>query len=155
MSRVDFYHLQKWPLERALPELLERVLVRGLKAVVVASSPERAKDLDALLWSYREDSWLPHGSAGSGEASAQPVWITDCAENPNDAEVLVITDGADILDPGGFLRCLDIFDGAVADDVAAARLRWTKARDAGHELVYWQQDGDGRWTEKANSAKKE
>jgi DNA polymerase III subunit chi len=154
MSRVDFYHLQKWPLERALPELLERVLARGLKAVVVAASSERVKELDATLWCYREDSWLPHASVGGGDAAAQPVWITDQAENPNAAEVLVITDGADILDPGGFTRCLDIFDGAVEDDVAAARVRWVRARDAGHELAYWQQDADGRWTEKAAASAK-
>jgi DNA polymerase-3 subunit chi len=153
MARVDFYHLQKWPLERALPELLERVLAKGLKAVVVAASEDRVRALDALLWTYREDSWLPHGSAGCGNHAAQPVWITDRAENPNGAEVLVVTDGADIQDPGGFARCLAIFEGAVDGAVAAPRVRWTRAREAGHELAYWQQDANGRWTEKANSAK--
>ncbi|MBN2752073.1 MAG: DNA polymerase III subunit chi [Rhodospirillaceae bacterium] len=153
MTRVDFYHLQKSPLERALPELLERVLARGLTALVVAGSPERVKDLDAVLWSYREDSWLPHASAGGGDPAAQLVWITDTAENPNAADILIITDGADILDVAGFTRCLDLFDGAVAEDVAAARKRWVRARDAGHDLAYWQQDVNGRWTEKANSVK--
>lgn len=153
MARIDFYHLQKWPLERALPELLERVLSRGLKAVVATGSPERAKDLDSLLWTYTEDSWLPHGSKGGGDPAQQPVWITDVAENPNEATVLVVTEGADFLDPSGFERVLDIFDGAVQDDVEAARRRWTRLREAGHDLSYWQQDGNGRWTQKANSAK--
>ena len=153
MPRVDFYHLQKWPLERALPELLERALAKGMKAVVVAASEERVRALDALLWCYREDSWLPHGSAGCGEAAAQPVWITDKDENPNTADLLVITDGADIQDLGGYARCLDLFDGGVEADVAAARTRWTRSRNAGHDLAYWQQDADGRWTEKAKSAK--
>lgn len=153
MARIDFYHLQKWPLERALPELLERVLGRGLRAVVTTGSPERVKDLDALLWTYAEESWLPHAAKGSGEPAQQPVWITDEAENPNDASVLVITEGADFLDPAGFERVLDIFDGAVQDDLTAARQRWAKLRDAGHDLSYWQQDANGRWTQKANSAK--
>ncbi len=153
MARIDFYHLQKWPLERALPELLERVLAAGMKAVVTTGSPERAKDLDSLLWMYTDESWLPHASAGNGAPEDQPVWITDAAENPNGADVLVVTEGADFLDPSGFSRCLDIFDGAVADDVEAARRRWAKLRDAGHDLSYWQQDSSGRWTQKANSAK--
>ncbi len=153
MARIDFYHLQKWPLERALPELLERVLARGLRAVVTTGSADRAKDLDALLWTYADDSWLPHAAKGGAEPAEQPVWITDEAENPNAANVLVITEGADFLDPAGFERCLDIFDGAVPDDVESARRRWTRLRDAGHDLSYWQQDENGRWTQKANSAK--
>jgi len=153
MARIDFYHLQKWPLERALPELLERAFARGMKAVVTVASPDRAKDLDALLWTYREESWLPHAAAGSGEPSAQPVWITDSAENPNGADLLVVTEGADILDPADFSRCLDLFDGGLAEDVESARRRWVRYRDAGHDLSYWQQDTDGHWTEKANSRK--
>ena len=155
MARIDFYHLQKWPLERALPELLERVLAHGMKAVVTVGSPERARDLDALLWTYAEDSWLPHASADTGAPEIQPVWITDKPENPNNADVLVIADGVELLDPANFARCLDIFDGAVGDDVDAARQRWARARDAGHDLSYWQQDANGRWTQKANSAKTE
>lgn len=153
MARIDFYHLQKWPLERALPELLERALAGGFRAVVTTGSPERAKDLDSLLWTYTDESWLPHGSRGGGEPGEQPVWITDSAENPNGATLLVITEGADFLDPSGFERVLDLFDGAVPDDVAAARRRWASRRDAGHDLRYWQQDDNGRWTEKANSSK--
>lgn len=152
MARVDFYHLQKWPLERALPELLERVQANGLRAVVVAASAERVRHIDALLWSYREDSWLPHGCEGAGHAAAQPVWITDRAENPNDASVLVITDGAEVLSVDGFDRCLDIFDGSLPDHVEAARRRWVLARDAGHELRYWQQTDEGRWMEKGKTA---
>jgi len=153
MARIDFYHLQKWPLERALPELLERALARGMTALVTAASAERVKDLDALLWTYREDSWLPHAAAGAGDPAAQPVWITDSAENPNNADLLVITEGADLLDPAGFTRCLDLFDGGMPDDVEAARRRWAQRRDAGHELAYWQQDENGRWSEKASTAK--
>lgn len=153
MARIDFYHLQKWPLERALPELLERVLAHGMTAVVTAGSPERVRDLDALLWTYAEDSWLPHASRETGAPEEQPVWLTDTAENPNAASVLVVTDGADLLDPADFARCLDIFDGAVAADVEAARRRWVRGRDAGHDLRYWQQDENGRWTQTANSAK--
>jgi len=153
MARIDFYHLQKWPLERALPELLERALARGMTALVTVASADRVKDLDALLWTYRDESWLPHGCAGTGAAEAQPVWITDTAENPNGADLLVVAEGADFLDPANFARCLDLFDGGLAEDVESARRRWVRYRDAGHDLAYWQQDANGRWTEKANSRK--
>jgi len=152
MSRVDFYHLQKSPLERALPELLERVIANDLKAVVVAGSEARVQDLDSLLWSYRADSWLPHGSIEQGASESHPIWLTSKLENPNAAEVLVITEGVDIFDVKDFSRCLDLFDGTMGAEVEAARGRWKKAKDEGHDLIYWQQDENGRWTEKAKTS---
>jgi len=156
MSRVDFYHLQKWPLERALPELLERVVANGLRAVVATGSAERVQALDDVLWSYKEDSWLPHGSVSTvgvaaKQAANNPIWLTDTVENPNNAGVLVITEGVDTFDLNTFDRCLDLFDGNIVEHVEAARGRWKEAKEAGHALHYWQQDDSGRWTEKASA----
>ena len=47
MTEVLFYHLQRAPLERVLPELLERSLARGWRAVVRAGYPARVEALDA------------------------------------------------------------------------------------------------------------
>ena len=63
MTEVVFYHLQRQPLEQVLPDLLERSLERGWRVVVQASSDERVEALDAHLWTYRDDNFLPHGTA--------------------------------------------------------------------------------------------
>jgi DNA polymerase-3 subunit chi len=146
--RVDFYHLQSSPLEKALPLLLEKVLQTGHRAVVMAASTDRIEALSAVLWTYTANSWLPHGSAKDGFAADQPVWLTDREENPNAARVLVLTDGMSVTQLDGFERCLDLFDGTNEDAVVAARARWSAAKAAGHELHYWQQTGSG-WQERA------
>ncbi len=151
MTRIGFYHLQRWPLDRALPALLEKVLASGLRAVVLAGTAERVAHLDGLLWTYAPESWLPHGTARDGDAELQPVWLTDKDENPNHAQVLVMVDGAAPADLGGFERCLDMFDGNDDDAVAAARRRWKGWKDAGFELVYHQQTETGGWVEKARA----
>ncbi len=46
-------------------------------------------------------------------------------------------------DLSSFARCADLFDGDDPAAVAAARLRWRRAREAGHELTYWQQTASG------------
>ncbi len=151
MTRIGFYHLQRWPLDKALPALLEKVIGSGLRAVVAAGSNERVQWLDQLLWTYDPASWLPHGSVRDGDPELQPVWLTVRDENPNGAQVLVIVDGAapDSLD--GFERVLDLFDGNDEAAVAAARRRWTAWKDAGHALVYYQQSERGGWEEKAKA----
>ncbi len=144
--RVDFYHLQASPVEKALPQLLERVLASGARAIVMAASDDRLEVLSNVLWTSHPNSWLPHGTKKDGFAAEQPVWLTTAEENPNGARMLVLTDGMESSRMGDFERCLDLFDGASDEATAAARARWSAARAAGHELHYWQQTDTG-WKE--------
>lgn len=148
MAEVSFYHLLSTPLERALPRLLERALGQGHRIVVQAGSPERVEHLNALLWTYDEAGFLPHGSSRDGNAPAQPIWLTDRPENPNGATILFLIDGVAVEDLDGFTRCIDMFEGSDPDAVQAARDRWRAASAAGHTLAYWQQTGKG-WEKKA------
>jgi DNA polymerase-3 subunit chi len=149
MTEVLFYHLQSQPLERALPALLERCLERGWRAVVEAGSPERRDAIDGMLWTYREDSFLPHGTPAEGTPETQPILVTAEAHNPNKASVRFLVDGAAPTDVDSYVRIVLLFDGNDADDVAAARVHWQTLKAAGHDLSYWQQDGNGRWSRKA------
>ena len=144
--RVDFYHLQSWPMEKALPPLLERALQAGNRAVVLAASDERVEALASLLWTFRPDSWLPHGTAKDGTPELHPIWLATADENPNGAELVVLTDGMATA-RSDFNRCLDLFDGNSEEAIAAARQRWSQAKAAGHELHYWQQTETG-WQER-------
>jgi len=149
MTDVGFYHLTATPLEAALPRLLEKVLASGQRAVVMAGSSERVEALNAQLWTYNPGSFLPHGSVADGHAADQPVWLTDKDENPNGAGVLVLTEGVRSAHMDAFARCLDLFDGADAGAVAAARERWTDCRARGFTVTYWQQTAAGGWEKKA------
>ncbi len=148
MPEIGFYHLLSMPLERALPRLLERARAQGHRIVVRAASAERVEHLNALLWTYDEAGFLPHGSARDGNAASQPVWLTDREENPNDASMLILVDGVEAEDASAFSRVADLFDGNDEDAVAAARERWRRAKAAGHTLTYWQQTPAG-WEKKA------
>ena len=147
MTEVGFYHLLTMPLERALPRLLELGLKAGFRIVVLAGSPERVEHLDAALWSYDDASFVPHGSRRDGRPERQPIWLTESDENPNQADMLVLTDGAGSARLAEYRRCLDLFDGNDAAALAAARERWRGAKEAGHALTYWQQTATG-WAKK-------
>jgi DNA polymerase III subunit chi len=148
VAEIGFYHLLTTPLERALPRLLDRALSQGHRIVVQAGSPERVEHLNALLWTYDEASFLPHGSARDGNAAAQPIWLTHQSENPNGASILFLVDGVEADDLGEYARCIDMFDGNNQDAVVAARNRWRAGSAAGHTLTYWQQTEKG-WEKKA------
>jgi DNA polymerase-3 subunit chi len=148
MTEVRFYHLTRATLETALPMMLEKTLERGQRAVVRASSEERVEALTSWLWTFRDRSFLPHGSAKDGHAAQQPIWLTEREERPNGAQVLFLTDGATSARLGDYELCAVLFDGNDAAALAAARDEWRRLKEAGHDLTYWQQDADGRWEKK-------
>jgi DNA polymerase-3 subunit chi len=151
---VFFYHLERRGLEDTLPELLERTLARGWRALVRAGSDERVRALDSHLWTYSEESFLPHGLAREPNAELQPVLLSESETRVNGADALFLVDGAA---PGdwaglknqGYARTVLIFDGRDPAAIAAAREHWKTVKAAGLDAQYWQQSPAGKWEKKA------
>lgn len=148
MTDIRFYHMLQKRLEAALPEILDKALERGYRVIVKAGSAERVSALDNVLWTWNPAGFMPHGAVRDGFESKQPVWLTTDDDNPNNANMLVLADGAVAQDVGAFELCCELFDGNDADAVKAARERWQVYKDAGHDLSYFQQDEQGRWLKK-------
>ena len=149
MTEVFFYHLEHQPLERVLPSLVERALDRGWRAVVQAASQERVEALDTLLWTYRDESFLPHGTRRDGNPTLQPVYLTSGDDNPNNASVRFLVDGAETADVTVYARVVYLFEGRDAAAVARARAQWEGAKAAGCSVTYWRQSPEGRWERRA------
>src|SRR3979490_3425981 len=94
MTEVLFYHLQNMSLESVLPPLLEKSLERGWRVVVQSTSQERADALDAHLWTYRDDSFLPHATWRAGDATNAAFLLAFARGNPNRANVRFLIDTA-------------------------------------------------------------
>lgn len=142
---VYFYHLEHRPLEAVLPQLLERTLARGWRAVVQSASEERLQAIDTHLWTYAEESFLPHGTRKDGSSDQQPVFLTTGDDNPNAATVRFCVDGALAGELSGYARIVYLFDGRDTDALAQARGEWKRAKSAGCTVTYWQQGEGGRW----------
>jgi DNA polymerase-3 subunit chi len=150
MTEILFYHLKGQTPEQVLPALLQKSLERGWRAVVQASSDERVEALDAHLWTWRDDSFLPHGTARDPQVAEQPIVLTTGEENPNGATVRFLIEGAPMAENlDGYERVILLFDGDDPDAVEKARERWTKAKAAGAEVTYWRADANGRWQRQA------
>lgn len=148
-TEVLFYHLERSTLDEVLPALVEKTLERGWRAVIEAASPERVEALDGLLWTFRDDSFLPHGRDGDGAPMDHPILLTTTRHNPNGASVRFIVDGADCETFAGYVRIVYMFDGRDSEAVARARVAWKRAVSQGANATYWQQSDAGRWERKA------
>ncbi len=150
MTEMLFYQMKGQTPEQVLPPLLQKSLERGWRVVVQASSDERVEALDAHLWTWRDDSFLPHGTWRDPEAAEHPIVLTVNEENPNSATVRFLVDGAALSgEAAAYERIVLLFDGDDPDAVEKARARWSEAKAAGLEVTYWQADEQGRWRRQA------
>lgn len=149
MTEALFYHLTESTLEEALPPLLEKSVERGWRAVVQVGGEERRDVLDQHLWTWREDSFLAHGTEHDQHPQHQPVLLTCGDGNPNGARIRFLVDGASPPDLSAYERAVFMFDGHDEAQVAQARQHWKAVKAAGHSATYWQQTPERRWEKKA------
>ncbi|MBZ5760145.1 MULTISPECIES: DNA polymerase III subunit chi [Rhizobium] len=149
MTEVLFYHLTESKLEDALPPLLDKSVERGWRVAVQGRDPARRDLLDSHLWTFREDSFLPHGTDAGEAPEHQPVLLTLSPENVNDAKVRFFVDGAEAEEIDVYDRVVFMFDGYDQSQLEGARAQWKKLKAEGHKLTYWQQTQEGRWEKKA------
>jgi DNA polymerase III subunit chi len=146
MTEVLFYHLQNMSIENVLPPLLEKSLERGWRVVVQSTSLERTEALDAHLWTYSDDSFLPHATSRASDAEDQPIILSAEEANPNGANVRFLIDNAALpADTDRYERVVLVFNGDDGEALDAARLAWKDCKARGFEVTYWQTDERGRW----------
>ncbi len=145
---VWFYHLERTGLDQALPELLEKTLQKGWRAIVRSSVSERIDHLDTWLWSYRDESFLPHAPAEEPGAARQPILLTVGTDNPNAADALFLVDVAEPGDLTPYKRCVVLFDGNDDGQLRNARTQWTAVKAKGLPASYWKQQARG-WEKQA------
>lgn len=152
MAEVLFYHLTGIPLEATLPDLLQRSLGRGWRVIVRCGSEAGLASLDAVLWTFSDESFLPHGTSAGPHPALQPIYLTLGNENPNRATVLMLVDGARAApaEMAGFERTCLLFDGADEHAIATARSDWRGVTAAGLPAKYWARER-GRWVQKASA----
>jgi len=143
-----FYHLEASTLEGVLPELLEKTLEKGWRALVKLPEGKLAQ-LDNFLWTFREDAFLPHGREDEPQSDLQPILLSSTIESAKGFDAVFLLDGAAIKDMEGVSRAMIMINGRAAEDVQRERARWKTLKETGASLAYYQQNERGRWEKKA------
>lgn len=144
-----FYHLERTSAVSALVPLLEKCLANDWACLIRAQNLETLKELDKSLWTFKENSWLPHAIEGEGvEASEQPILLTVLPENNNFAQAVFLLEDAPLGNLEGVERAFYLIDGNDHNLVTKAREEFKRAKTEGFELSYWQQSESGKWEKK-------
>lgn len=145
MPQVNFYHLTKTPLEKAMPRLLERAYESTKHTLVLAHDEEQASVFNQLLWTYSTLTFIPHGTKDDRFPEKQPIYITPDEDNRNRSEIIFFHGATSPQSLDGFSRALYMFDGNDEHQISFARDLWKRYKQSGYEISYWKQNEQGGW----------
>ncbi len=92
MTRVDFYVLAEGGRGNRhvlACRVADKARRAGHRVVIHAPSPEEARHMDRLLWTFQEQSFVPHGLLGEADPACNPILIGDAAQATEEHDVLI------------------------------------------------------------------
>ncbi len=141
-----FYHLNAHRIEDHIPKILDKIIQNNWKALLYMKDFDRLTKLDHLLWVYKDDAFLPHGTEQSVECEYHPVLLTTKLENKNNADVLLMieTGRLDQINDN-FKRVIFLFHSKDETVLNWARQLWLETKEKQLTPIYWKEDNTGRW----------
>lgn len=131
MTCADFHEIRgpRWDL--ALCRQVQAAWEAGERVYVWADSEADARRLDELLWTFRDDAFVPHELWQGEPALDTPVAVGWRSGNPNRAGCVVLARDASPAEVEGFQRVVDFAPVDLPDRIGAARNRYRAFREAG------------------------
>jgi DNA polymerase IIIc chi subunit len=132
MSEINIY--KTTDISKILPKLVENIISQGKKIYIYCDNDEQEKELDYLLWSYNQLSFIPHGTTSDMYPSEQVVLLGKKLDYKSAAEILICA--------------------GIVDDVNSTTGQYEKILLFNHELPnktydmqinVVEQDSSGKW----------
>ncbi|MEW7980318.1 MAG: DNA polymerase III subunit chi [Candidatus Sedimenticola endophacoides] len=136
MTQVDFYILrQQAPGDRysLACRITEKAWRQGLRVYIHTNSEAESRHIDRMLWTYREDGFLPHDLAGEADPETNPVLIGSAAGGSEEHQVLINLAREVPVFIGGFERVAEVIDHD-SQVKQEGRARYRFYRDRGYHL---------------------
>lgn len=123
---------------RLVCSLTARHYERGEAVCIYTPDPAEADELDSLLWTFRQRSFIPHVRLEEAEEPLiEPVVIFSREPEGVESEVLILASAEEI--PDWFKRFAHIHDFAVVYDEGlrqASRDRYAACKSAGYRMRF-------------------
>ena len=145
MTEIFFYKLKNLSVELFLISLIEKSISVNWNSVVLLDNVERMEEINDLLWTFNDVSFIPHGSQSDLNPEKNKVYLTCNEENPNKANAIFSIDGVAINNPKNWSRCIYIFNEQnlkVTDELESYK---REIKDLDYIQKSFEQDQNGKW----------
>lgn len=136
MTRIDFYVLQgKEPLDRQrlACRLADKAYQLGHRVYIHTGDRQQTLQMDKLLWTFRQNSFVPHAVAGDTGSEPPPVVLGDGDDPGEHTDVLInLSDNVPEFF-SRFERVTEVID-QQPEHLKPARERYRFYQDRGYKL---------------------
>jgi DNA polymerase-3 subunit chi len=137
MTEITFVEVTASQMEIRACEIAEHTYAQGERLQIIALDEEQAVRLDDLLWTYKPDTFVPHGLWKSmNNDSDQPVVITTRKEQVPGIASLLTMDYCPIEMVRQFSVVIHVVVVDNQERLEASRRYWTLLKDAGFSLKH-------------------
>jgi DNA polymerase-3 subunit chi len=135
MTEVIFVEVNAGRIEIRACEIAEENYARGNRLQIIALDQEQAERLDDLLWTFKHDTFIPHGLwTGSPDEPTQPIVITTSKEPVQGMDSLLMMGYGDVDLVSQFSQAFHLVVVDNQERIAGSRGYWTLLKEAGFSL---------------------
>ena len=145
MTEIFFYKLKNLSIELFLISLVEKSISKNWNSTVLLDNIERMEEINDLMWTFNDTSFIPHGSQNDLNSDKQKVYLTCNEENLNNANIIFSIDGIIVKKPDNWNRCIYIFNEQNLKVTDELELYKREIKDLNYVLKSFEQDDNGKW----------
>ena len=135
MTEVIFVEVTQNLMEMRACAIAERTYVKGDRLQIIAADQQQAVRLDSLLWTFRPDSFVPHGLLeGEKDDNVPPVLICAREERFPGFDFLLMLDYCPVEIVGQFSNAIHLVVLDNPERLEASRRYWSQLKEAGFTL---------------------
>ena len=150
MTEIIFYSSAPLQVENTLFTLIEKSYEKGYKSLLLFQDKEKCSVIDEKLWTYKQNSFLPHLSKDEkfSDEIDIPIYLSTKNENPYKAELLFSIDGFLPDHINNFERVIIIIDANDKILLEKYKKYYLDINKDFEDIVFYKSDDNGKWTEK-------
>jgi DNA polymerase-3 subunit chi len=135
MTRIDFYQLpaEQHNHDRVVCQLCQKAYDSNQFTLLLTQTPEQSKHLDRQLWTFNDDSFVPHDIQESDDLKT-PVLIQNEPQPRGDRQLLINLSNSI---PGYFAQFERVIELVTEDNRQQAREHYNYYRERGYPLKHY------------------
>jgi DNA polymerase-3 subunit chi len=134
MTSVDFYQIDpaRHRYDQVVCQLCKKAYDSGQLTLLLTQGPQQSQQLDHKLWTFADDSFVPHDSEES-EDFVTPILVHDNPEPTGDRQLLInLSDSV----PAYFAQFKRVIELVTEDNKAQARAHYSYYKERGYPLKH-------------------
>ncbi len=134
MTRVDFYQIDpaRHRYDQVVCQLCKKAWDNRQLTLLLTQDPQQSQQLDHKLWTFADDSFIPHDSEEGGDF-VTPILVHNNPEPTDDRQLLInLSDSV----PAYFAQFERVIELVTDDNKAQARAHYSYYKERGYPLKH-------------------